>query len=85
MNKNNPVSTQSEQTSGIANADTTPSPESAFRKGRSFGQLMQEQGVKPVSDPRQLLGGWPEDELDDGFEQTIRAWRQNDVLTDRES
>ncbi len=33
------------------------------------------QGVKPVEDFDALLGGWPEDELDDNFEETLSRWR----------
>ena len=25
-----------------------------------------------------ILGGWPEDEIDDGFERALVTWRQSD-------
>ncbi len=37
---------------------------------------MREQGVKPVSDARELLGDfWPEGESVDNFIAAVRDWR----------
>ena len=42
----------------------------------SVEELMAEQGVKPVTDVRELLGDfWPEDESVDDFITAIRDWR----------
>lgn len=44
----------------------------------SFEALARAQGVRPVERLEDLLGGWPEEERTDGFEQAVRRWRQED-------
>lgn len=44
----------------------------------SFEELARLQGVRPVEDPRDLLGGWPGD-VNDGFEEAVSAWRRWDL------
>jgi hypothetical protein len=45
-----------------------------FFAGRSIEELAEAQGVKPLSDPKQLVGGWPaEDDLDDFLEEIYTA------------
>ena len=43
-------------------------------------ELADAQGVKPVSNLDSYLGGWPKDEIDDGFEATVRRWRDQERL-----
>ena len=39
-------------------------------------ELMQEQGVCPIADPRELLGDfWPDDESIELFLDALRDWR----------
>jgi hypothetical protein len=38
-------------------------------------ELARMQGVCPVEDFESLLGGWPADEIDDGFEDAVSGWR----------
>ena len=38
-------------------------------------ELARQQGVQPVERFEDLLGGWPEDEIDDGFEEALERWR----------
>jgi hypothetical protein len=46
----------------------------SFFAGRSIEELAEAQGVKPLTDPKQLVGGWPaEDELDDFLEEIYTA------------
>ena len=54
------------------------SPKARFspRRGATFEELARQQGVRPVRRLEDLLGGWPEDELNDGFEEALAAWRQ---------
>lgn len=42
-------------------------------------ELAAAQGVKPVESLDEVCGGWPEDELDDGFEDTVRRWRDAEL------
>jgi len=49
----------------------------------TFEQLAEAQGVKPVTDFESILGGWPEDEIDDGFEEAVEAWRQDELVRER--
>lgn len=50
-----------------------------FWQNRTLDKLAAEQGVKPVTASDQALGGWPADELDDGFEQAVASWREAEL------
>jgi hypothetical protein len=41
----------------------------------TFEEIAELQGVRPIEDPNELVGGWP-GEVDDGFEEAVRAWRR---------
>ncbi len=42
----------------------------------SIAEIAAQQGVKPIEDIDELLGDfWPEEESEDEFLATIRAWR----------
>jgi hypothetical protein len=46
----------------------------SFFSGRSIEELAEAQGIKPLTDPKQLVGGWPaEDDLDDFLEEIYTA------------
>ncbi|HLX61251.1 MAG TPA: hypothetical protein VKX17_08205 [Planctomycetota bacterium] len=49
-----------------------------------FEAIAKAQGVKPIRDPRELLGGWPKSELNDGFEEELRKWRKSDIVPELE-
>ena len=34
------------------------------------------EGSPPVANFKEMLGGWPEEERDDGFEDAVRKWRR---------
>ena len=55
-----------------------PSP-SAFWQGANLDGLAQQQGVIVADSVDNLMGGWPEDELDDGFENAVIRWRQSEL------
>jgi len=42
----------------------------------SFEELARQQGVLPVKRYEDLAGGWPEDQIDDGFEEALERWRR---------
>jgi hypothetical protein len=44
----------------------------------SLEELVRRQGTEPIDDPEELAGVWPEDDLDDGFEEEFRKWRSHD-------
>jgi hypothetical protein len=46
-----------------------------FHSGRSIAQLAESQGVAPLSNPKVLLGGWPEGEDVDEFLEDIYSSR----------
>jgi hypothetical protein len=50
-----------------------------FWHSPTFEELARAQGVRPVEKMEDIMGGWPEDQLDDGFEEAIRAMRQEDL------
>ena len=57
--------------------DLPPTPVSTdFWTGRDIESLATEQGIEPVSDPSNLLGGWPEDESVDDFLAARQEWHQ---------
>jgi hypothetical protein len=47
-----------------------------FWHGLSFEELAQLQGVKPVQRIESVLGGWPAEEVEDGFEAELAEWRR---------
>lgn len=51
----------------------------AFWRGKSFDELAREQGVRPVERYEDLAGGWPEDEVNDGFEEALLQWRKESL------
>ena len=55
------------------------SPSHEFWRDRTLDELAAEQGVKPVTDLDKALGGWPDDELDDGFAQAVASWREAEM------
>ncbi|MCA1668428.1 MAG: hypothetical protein LC793_13760 [Thermomicrobia bacterium] len=59
------------------------SPESGSNAGLwhslTFEELARAQGVQPVRKLEDIMGGWPEDQRDDSFEDAIRAMRQEDL------
>jgi len=46
-----------------------------FWESKTVQEIALSQGVKPVENFEDLLGGWPEDELDDHFEEAVEYWR----------
>jgi hypothetical protein len=76
-----PVSAGTQQATPTTQRDEAPaSSRDAFWTSRTLEELAKEQGVRPISDIGELMGGWPKDEIDDGFEDAVRAWRQGDLL-----
>lgn len=47
-----------------------------FWQRTSLEDLARQQGVRPVERLEDLLGGWPEDEINDGFEAALERWRR---------
>jgi hypothetical protein len=50
-----------------------------FWQGASFEDLARQQGVRPVERLEELLGGWPEDDVNDGFEDALERWCQESL------
>ncbi len=51
-----------------------------FFRHESFEALAQAQGVRPAKRIEDFQGGWPEDQLDDGFEEALLAWRRSEAV-----
>jgi hypothetical protein len=49
-----------------------------FWRSKSIEELADEQGLRVAPSFEKLLGGWPEDELGDDFENAYVRWRQED-------
>lgn len=45
----------------------------------SLEELARTQNVRPVERLEQILGGWPKEELQDGFEKELARWREERV------
>lgn len=48
-------------------------------QGASFEEIARRQGVRPIERVEDLVGGWPPEEIDDGFEEVVVRWRQADL------
>jgi len=42
----------------------------------SLEELARQQGTRPAVRFEDFAGGWPEDEIDDGFEEALERWRR---------
>ena len=42
----------------------------------SFEELARQQGVRPAERFEDYAGGWPEDQIDDGFEEALERFRR---------
>ncbi|KHD05333.1 hypothetical protein PN36_30205 [Candidatus Thiomargarita nelsonii] len=60
-------------------AGSLPSHES-FWQSKTFEEIALMQGVQPIKNFDALLGGWPEDEVNDNFEETVIRWRHENTL-----
>jgi len=49
-----------------------------FWTSLTVDELAVQQSVRPSASFAELLGGWPESELDDGFEEAVAHWRAQD-------
>jgi hypothetical protein len=50
-----------------------------FWNGATLEELAVQQGVAAPKADEDMGGGWPEDELDDGFEDEVVRWRQREL------
>ena len=50
-----------------------------FWQGASLNDLATQQGVAAPGPNDEVGGGWPEDELDDGFEIEVVRWRRREL------
>jgi hypothetical protein len=60
----------------------TPKADMSFQspggqRSLTFEEIAAFQGVGPLEDPNELVGGWP-GEVDDGFEEAVLAWRRGE-------
>ena len=47
----------------------------SFWQPLSLEELARRQGVKGIPSPDELRGGWPSDEVNDGFDGALSQWR----------
>jgi hypothetical protein len=52
-----------------------------FWQSKTFEEIALMQGVQPVKNFEALLGGWPEEDINDNFEETVRRWRHENTKT----
>ena len=68
-----------EEASEEAGAPAVVRPRDPFWEGQSLDELIEEAGQMPVANFDALLGGWPEEEIDDDFENVYREERKRDL------
>ena len=51
----------------------------SFWRATDIEELARTQGVSLVRSLDAVLGGWPDDELEDGFEQAVQQWRSAEL------
>ena len=54
-------------------------PAGDFWESCSLEELARRQRVSALESLEDLLGGWPDDELDDGFENVVASWREREL------
>jgi hypothetical protein len=50
-----------------------------FWEACSLDELVRRQGVAAPELTEETWGGWPDDELDDGFETAVASWRVREL------
>lgn len=53
---------------------------SSFYRRRTIEELAMAQEVRPVERFEMLLGGWPAEEVNDGFEEAVASWRGHHLI-----
>ncbi|HJT36049.1 MAG TPA: hypothetical protein VJ783_28760 [Pirellulales bacterium] len=53
-----------------------PIPGADFWRPLSLDELTRQQGVSAPAAVDELLGGWPEEDRDDQFEEALANWRE---------
>jgi hypothetical protein len=54
-------------------------PEASFFSSTTIDELAAIQGVTSPCSFDDLLGGWPEEDREERFEETVAGWRKEDV------
>lgn len=55
-----------------------PVPAPDFWRPFSIDELAKQQGVSAPTTVEELLGGWPEEDRDDDFEEALLRWRKHE-------
>ncbi len=50
-----------------------------FWESCALDELTLRQGVGRPTSVEEMVGGWPDDEIDDGFEKAVAAWREHEL------
>ncbi len=50
-----------------------------FWQSTGFEELARRQGLSQPIAVEDLVGGWPSDEIDDGFEEVLQDWRRHEL------
>jgi hypothetical protein len=53
--------------------------EPGFWESPSLDELARRQGVAAPKSIEEMIGGWPDDEIDDGFEKAVAFWREREL------
>ena len=57
-----------------------PAKKAARKREKTLDEIAAEQGFKPIKDFSELLGGWPKEELNDGFEEELNRRRKSELV-----
>ena len=50
-----------------------------FWESCSLDELARRQAVPVPAAVEEMLGGWPDDEINDGFEMAVASWREREL------
>ena len=70
------TSTPPNRSTAVATHSPAPAAVGEFWQSRSLDELARLQGVGYPNGDEEFLGGWPEEELDDGFEDAVAIVRK---------
>lgn len=51
----------------------------------ALDELAGQQGISGTPTFKQIFGGWPKEELNDGFERMVRRWRRTQAASSKQS
>jgi hypothetical protein len=61
-------------------SESTSRESDTFFANLSLDELAAQQGITAPTSFKKILGGWPDEERNDGFERPVSRWRRTGVV-----